>query len=428
MSFQIEKLENSMAKLTIEADSAAFDQAMTKAYNKNKGSLSIPGFRKGKVPQAMIEKMYGPSIFYEDAANFIIPDAYEEAYEGCGLEITSRPEIDIVQIEKGKSFIFTATVAIKPEVTLGEYKGVSVPKADTEPTEEDISAEIEKEREAQSRMVAVEDRPAEDGDTVTIDFEGFIDDEAFEGGKSENYPLTLGSHSFIDGFEEQVVGMQIGEEKDIEVTFPEEYHQKELAGKPAVFKVKLSEIKKKELPEVDDEFAQEVSEFDTLEEYKADLKKTVKERKEAKAKADKEDAVIEKLIEDAQMDMPEPMVNDQVETMINEMSSRMQQQGLTLEQYLQFTGMDMDTLKEQTKPQAVKRLKSRLVLEAVAEAEHLEVTEERYDEELQNMASSYQMEFDKLKELIGENERKQIENDIKVQMAVDLVRDAAVEA
>ena len=427
MSFQIEKLENSMAKLTIETDSAEFDKAMVKAYNKNKGSISVPGFRKGKVPQAMIEKMYGPAVFYEDAANFIIPDAYEKAYEECELEITSRPEIDIVQIEKGKSFIFTATVAIKPEVTLGAYKGVEVKKADTEPTEEEINAEIEKEREAQSRMINVEDRPAEDGDMTTIDFEGFMDGVPFEGGKGENYPLTLGSHSFIEGFEEQIVGMNIGDEKDINVTFPEEYHQAELAGKPAVFKVKLHEIKKKELPEVDDEFAQEVSEFDTLEEYKESLKKTVKTRKENQAKAEKEDAVIEKLIEDAKMDMPEPMVNDQIENMINDMASRMQQQGLTMEQYMQFTGMDAEKLKEQMKPQAEKRLKSRLVLEAVAEAENLTVTEERYNEEIQNMASMYQMEYDKLKDLIGENEKKQIEKDIKVQMAVDFVRDAAVE-
>ena len=427
MSLKIEKLENSMAKLTIEVDSAEFDKALVKAYQKNKGSISLPGFRKGKVPQAMVEKMYGPAVFYEDAANFIIPEAYEKAYEECELEITSRPEIDVVQIEKGKNFIFTATVAIKPEVTLGEYKGIEVAKADTEVTDEEVEAELKKELEAQSRMVIVEDRPVQDGDLATIDYEGSVDGVPFDGGKAEEYALAIGSHSFIEGFEEQVIGMNIGEEKDINVTFPEEYHAKELAGKPAVFKVKVHEIKTKELPEADDEFAQEVSEFDTLDEYKEDLKKNIKTRKENQAKAEKEDAVIEKIIETATMELPDPMVNDQVENMINDMAGRMQQQGLSMEQYMQFTGMDMDKLKEQMKPQAVKRLKSRLVLEAVAEAEKLEVTDERYTEEIANMASMYQMDADKLKELIGENEEKQIKKDITVQMAVELVREAAVE-
>lgn len=427
MSLKIEKLENSMAKLTIETDSAEFDKAITKAYQKNKGSIALPGFRKGKVPQAMVEKMYGPAVFYEDAANFIIPEAYEKALEECDLEITSRPDIDVVQIEKGKAFIFTATVAIKPEVTLGDYKGIEVKKADTEVTDEEVEAELNKEREAQSRMVNVEDRAVVDGDMVTIDFDGSVDGVAFDGGKAEEYPLTIGSHSFIEGFEDQIIGMNIGDEKDINVTFPEEYHAKELAGKPAVFKVKLHEIKMKELPEADDEFAQEVSEFETLAEYKEDLKKNIQKRKDDQAKAEKEDAVIEKIIENATMDLPDPMVNDQVENMINDMAARMQQQGLSMEQYMQFTGMDAEKLKEQMKPQAVKRLQSRLVLEAVAEAEKLEVSDERYEEEIANMASMYQMEADKLKNLIGENEEKQIKKDITVQMAVELVREAAVE-
>lgn len=427
MSLKIETLENSMAKMTIEVDSAEFDKAITKAYQKNKGSISLPGFRKGKVPQAMVEKMYGPAVFYEDAANIIIPEAYEEAYKECELEITSRPEIDVVQIEKGKNFIFTATVAVKPEVKLGDYKGIEVAKADTSVTDEEVEEELKKELDKQSRMVNVEDRAVIEGDMTTIDYEGFVDGVAFEGGKGEEYPLTIGSHSFIEGFEEQIIGMNIGDEKEINVTFPEEYHAADLAGKPAVFKVKLHEIKAKEVPEADDEFAQEVSEFDTLAEYKEDLKKTIQTRKENQAKAEKEDAVIEKIMENAEMALPEPMINDQVENMINDMAARMQQQGLTIEQYMQFTGMDMDKLKEQMEPQAVKRLKSRLVLEAVAEAEKIEVSEEKYAEEIANMAAMYQMEADKLKELMGENEEKQIKKDIAVQMAVELVRDAAVE-
>jgi len=428
MSLKIETLENSMAKLTIEVDSAEFDKAIAKAYQKNKGSIALPGFRKGKVPQAMVEKMYGPAVFYEDAANFIIPEAYEKALEECDLEITSRPEIDVEQIEKGKNFIFTATVAIKPEVKLGTYKKVKVKKADTEVTDADVEEALKRELEAQARMVNVEDRAVVDGDMTTIDYEGSVDGVPFDGGKAEEYPLTIGSHSFIPGFEEQIIGMNIGEEKDINVTFPEEYHAPELAGKAAVFKVKLHAIKAKELPVADDEFAQEVSEFDTLDEYKEDLKKTIQTRKENQAKAEKEDAVIEKIIEKATIDLPEPMVNDQVENMINDMAARMQQQGLNMEQYMQLTGMDINKLKEQMQPQAVKRLKSRLVLEAIAEKEKLEVTDERFDEEISNMASMYQMEADKLKELIGENEKNQIKKDIAVQMAVDFVREAAVEA
>lgn len=427
MSLKIENLEKSMAKLTIEVDSAEFEKALTKAYQKNKGSISIPGFRKGKVPQAMVEKMYGPAVFYEDAANIIIPDAYSKAYDECELQITSRPEIDIVQIEKGKNFIFTATVAVKPEVELGDYKGIEVAKADVSVYDEEVEEALNKELDNQARMVNVEDRAVVDGDLTIIDYEGSIDGVPFDGGKAEGHSLAIGSHSFIEGFEEQIIGMNIGDEKDINVTFPEEYHVADLAGKPAVFKVKLHEIKTKELPEADDEFAQEVSEFDTLDEFKADLRNKIEERKINQAKADKEDAVIEKIIENAKMELPEPMVNDQVENMINDMAGRMQQQGLTMEQYMQFTGMDIDKLKEQMEPRAVASLKSRLVLEAVAEAEKLEVSDEKYDEEIARMASMYQMEADKLKELIGENEEKQIREDIKVQMAAEFVRDAAVE-
>lgn len=427
MSLQVEKLEHSMAKMTIEVPAEKLDEAMEKAYQRSKNKISVPGFRKGKVPKALVEKMYGPSVFYEDAANLLIPDAYEEALGECELDIVSQPEIDVTQIEKGKPFIFTAEVAVKPEVTLGEYKGIEVAKADVDVTDEEVDAEIEKEREAQSRMIPVEDRPVADGDITTVDFEGFVDGEPFEGGKGENYPLTIGSHSFIDNFEEQLIGANIGEEKEVNVTFPEQYQAKELAGKPALFKVTVKEIKKKELPEVDDEFAQEVSEFETLEEYRTDVRKQVLDRKEAQAKTQKEDAVIEKIVENAQMDIPKPMVDTQIRQMANEFAQNLKQQGLTLEQYMQFTGMTPDKFNEQMEPQAMRRIQSRLVLEAIAEAENIEVTDERVDEEIRKMAETYQMEEDKVRELLGEEEKKQMRQDIAVQDAVTLVTAAAVE-
>lgn len=427
MSLQVEKLENSMAKLTIETSVEEFEEAMKKAFQRSKNKISVPGFRKGKVSQQIIERMYGPQIFYEDAANILLPDAYEKALGECELEIVSQPQIDVVQMEKGKSFIFTAEVAIKPEVTLGQYKGIEVAKADITVTDDDIDTEIKREQEAQSRMVPVEDRPVADGDVANINYEGFVDGVPFEGGKAENHPLTIGSHSFIDTFEEQLIGMQVGEEKDIQVTFPEEYHAKELAGKPATFHVKVNEIKKKELPEIDDEFAQEVSEFDTLEEYRADVKKQLTERKEKQAQTEKENAVIEKIIENATMELPQPMVDTQVRQMIDEFAGRMSQQGLSMEQYMQITGMDAAKLTEQMQPEAVRRIKTRLVLEAIAAEEKLEVSDERMDEEIENMAKMYQMEADKLKELLGDAEKEQMKKDIVVQDAVTLVRDAAVE-
>lgn len=427
MSLQVENLEKNMVKLTIEATAEEFEKALEQAYTKNKNKINVQGFRKGKAPRAIIEKMYGAGIFYEDAANLIIPDAYEKAAADSELDIVSRPEIDVVQIEKGKPFIFTAEVAVKPEVTLGQYKGIEVEKASAEVTEEEITAELDKIREQNARTISVEDRPVADGDITKIDFEGFVDGVPFEGGKAEDYSLTIGSHSFIDTFEEQLIGKSIGEEAEINVTFPAEYHVAELAGKPALFKVTVKEIKVKELPELDDDFAQDVSEFDTLEEYKADIKSTILDKKEKEAKRAKEDTVVEKIIENASMEIPEAMINTQTRQMSDEFAQRMQAQGLTLEQYFQFTGLDSQKFAEQMKPQAVKRIQSRLVLEAIVKAENITVGDEELEKEFSDMASTYKMEVDKLKELIGEKEKEMMIMDMAVQKAVDFVADAAVE-
>jgi trigger factor len=427
MSLQVEKLEKNMAKLTIEASAEEFEGAIQKAYQKNKDKISVQGFRKGKAPRALIEKMYGASIFYEDAANELIPGAYEKAALESGLEIVSRPEIDIVQVEKGKTFIFTAEVALKPEVTLGQYKGIEIEKKEAEVTEEEVLAKIDKEREQNSRTITVEDRPVQDGDTAVIDFEGFVDGKAFEGGKGEDYSLVIGSHSFIDTFEEQLIGKNVGEFVDVNVTFPEQYQAEELAGKPALFRVKINEIKVKELPELDDDFAQDVSEFDTLDEYKASIKTTIKESKEKELKTAKENEIIDKIIEGATMDIPEPMIASQVNQMAEEFAQRIQYQGLSIEQYFQFTGMDAKKFMESLHPQAVKRIQSRLVLESIVNAESIEVTEEELEKELTDMAAMYQMEADKLKELIGEKEKEQIKKDVAVQKAVDFVVAQAVE-
>lgn len=427
MSVQVEKLEKSMAKITIEVASEKFDSALEQAYQKNKGKIAMPGFRKGKAPRAMIEKMYGVGIFYEDAANILIPDAYEDAAKESELEIVSQPEIDVVQIEKGQNFIFTATVAVKPEVTLGKYKGMEVEKKTAEVTEEEITAEIDKARESNSRMITIDDRAAQDGDTVVIDFDGYVDGEQFEGGYAEDHTLVLGSHSFIDGFEDQLVGKNIGEDVDVNVTFPENYHAEELQGKPAVFKVKIKEIKVKELPELDDEFAQDVSDFDTLDEYKADVEKKLLENKEAALNREKEEEVIRQIIEEAEMEVPEQMVETQSRQMMQEFAQRIQAQGLSLEQYMQFSGTTPQMMQEEIRPQALLRIQSRLVLEAVVAAENIETTQEEIEKELENMASMYQMEIDKLKELVGEDEKKQIALDLAVQKAVTLVVDAAVE-
>lgn len=427
MSVQVEKLEKSMAKLTITVGADKFGSALDQAYKKNKSKIALPGFRKGKAPRAMIEKMYGPSVFYEDAANELIPDAYEAAAKESELEIVAQPEIDVEQIEKGKDFIFTATVAVKPEVTLGDYKGIEVEKKTAEVTEEEVTAEMDKARETNSRMITIDDRATQDGDTVVIDFDGYVDGEQFEGGYAEDYSLVLGSHSFIDNFEDQLIGKNIGDDVEVNVTFPEQYQAEELQGKPALFKVKIKEIKVKELPELDDDFAQDVSDFDTLEEYKADVEKKLLERKEQDIYREKEDAVIEKIIENATMEIPQPMIQTQARQMTNEFAQRIQAQGLSLEQYMQFTGLTPQKMLEDLEPQSLKRIQSRLVLEAVAAAENIQASDEDVDKEMENMASMYQMEVDKLKELIGDDEKKQIAMDLAVQKAVEFVVDSAVE-
>ena len=427
MSVQVEKLEKNMAKLTIEVSSEEFENAIAKAYKKNKNKISMPGFRKGKAPRAMIEKMYGKGIFYEDAANSIIPDAYADAAKESELEIVAQPEIDVTQIESGKPFIFTATVALKPEVTLGEYKGIEVEKKEVEVTDEEVEAEINKVRESNARMLDIDDRATQDGDTVLIDFDGYVDGKQFEGGKADDYSLVLGSHSFIDNFEEQLVGKNIGDDVEVNVTFPENYQAEELQGKPAVFKVKIKEIKVKELPELDDDFAQDVSNFDTIAEYKEDLKKKLTENKEEALKREREEAVIGKIIENAQMDIPEQMVDAQTRQMTQEFAQRLSSQGLSIDQYMQFTGLTPQKMIEELKPQALKRIQSLLVLEAVVATENIETTEEELDKEIENMASMYQMEVDKLKEVIGEEEKKQIGLDLAVQKAVEIVTEAAVE-
>lgn len=425
MSLQVETLEKNMAKLTIEVPAEEFEKAIEKAYQKNKGKMSVPGFRKGKVPRKMIEKMYGTGIFYEDAANIIIPEAYANEIENCELEIVSQPSIDVVQIESGKSFIFTAEVATKPEVELGEYKGVQVERKAVEVTDEEVDKALEEERDKQSRMVPVEGRAVENGDMVTIDFEGFVDGVAFEGGKGTDYPLTIGSHSFIDTFEDQLVGKNVGEEVEVNVTFPEQYQAEELQGKPAMFKVAIKEIKAKELPELDDDFAQDVSDFDTLAEYKEDLKKKLVEKKEEEAKEAFEEAVVEAVVSNAKMEIPAPMVDLQVKTMADNFARRITSQGLSMEQYMQFTGMTPEKLEEQMRPQALKTIESRLVLEAIVKAENIQATDEELDKELEKMASMYQMEVEKLKELISDKEKDSMKLDIAVQKAVDFIVEQA---
>ena len=418
MSLQVEKLEKNMAKLTVEVPAEQFEKALTTAFNKNKSRFNIPGFRKGKAPQAMVEKMYGVEVLYEDAINEALDATYGDAVTESKLDVVSRPEIDVVQVEKGKELIYTATVAVKPEVTLGEYKGIEVEKASAEVSDEDIEAELKKVQEQNSRLITVEDRAVEEGDQTVVDFEGFVDGTPFEGGKGEDYPLTIGSHSFIDTFEEQLIGKNIGEECEVNVTFPEEYHAKELAGKPAVFKVTVKEIKRKELPELNDEFAGEVSEFETLEEYKNDVKAKLSLTKQKEAATENENHVVDKVVENATMDIPEPMIDSQVNKMVNDYARRMQSQGLSLEQYMQFTGMTIDTLKEQMKPQAVKRIQTRLVLEAIVKAENITVSDEAVEKEIADMAESYKMEVAQIKEYMGENGIEQMKEDLAVQEAV----------
>ena len=427
MSLQVENMEKNMAKLTIEVSAEELEKAIQGAYLKQRNKISVPGFRKGKVPRQMIEKMYGVGIFYEDAANALIPTAYGKAYDECELDIVSQPKVEVVQLEKGIPFIFTAEVAVKPEVTLGEYKGLSVDKVSNRVTAKEIDAKLEEEQKKNARTVVVEDRAVQDGDEVVLDFEGFVDGVAFEGGKGENYPLTIGSGSFIPGFEEQLIGAEAEKEVEVNVTFPEEYHSEDLAGKAAVFKCTVHEIKAKELPELDDEFAAEVSEFDTLDAYKADIKAKIKEQKIADGNRKKEDQAVEKAVANATMEIPEAMIDTQVNQMAQDFAQRIQQQGLSMEQYFQFTGMTAESMMEELRPQAVKRIETRLVLEAIAKAENIEITDERIDEELAKMAEAYKMEVEKLKEFMGENEKEQMKMDLAVQDAVTFLVDNAVE-
>ena len=421
MSVQVENLEKNMAKLTIEVAAEEVEKAIQAAYLKERGKISIPGFRKGKVPRNMIEKMYGAAIFYEDAANTLIQENYPTAVDESGIDIVSRPTIDVVQIESGKPFIFTAEVAVRPEVKLGKYLGVQVTKVDTSVSDEEVAEALEKERNNNARTVSVTDRAVANGDTAVIDFEGFVDGVAFEGGKGENHPLEIGSHSFIDTFEDQLVGKNVGDEVEVNVTFPEQYQAAELAGKPAMFKVKINEIKAKELPELDDDFAQDVSEFDTLAEYKEDVKKHLVEQKENEAKRTKEDEAIQKIIDKSSMEIPEAMLETQCENMINEFAQRIAQSGLSMEQYMQFSGLTIDKLKEQVRPEAETRIKSSLVLEQIAKEENIEVTDADIDAEVEKMAAAYGMEADKLKEYMGDAEKESMKRDLAVTKAVDLI-------
>lgn len=427
MSYTVENLEKSMAKITITVSAEDFEAAMVKAYNKNKKNISIQGFRRGKAPRKMIEKMYGPEIFYEDAANFAIPDAYEEVSKECELEIVSRPEIDVVDIESGKEFVFTATVAVRPEVTLGDYKGLEVEKKEVKILAADVNAELERVREQNSRMVTIEDRGIQQDDTAVIDFEGFVDGEPFQGGKGDDYSLVIGSHSFIDNFEDQLVGKNTGDEVEVNVTFPEDYHQESLQGKPALFKVRIKAIKVKELPDLDDEFASEVSEFETLKDYKASVKKNLTERKKEEAKREKEAAVVEKAVENVTIEIPEPMIDEHVRQMVQDFAGRIQQQGMNFEQYMQMTGMTPDTLMTQMRPEAEKRIKTRLTLEEIVKAENIKATEEDIENEIKNIASMYGMELDKLKDAMGDDEKEQVAEDMAVQKAVEFLAENAVE-
>ena len=428
MSLQVERLEPNMAKLTIDVPAEVVEKARQAAYLKERGKISLPGFRKGRVPRQMIEKMYGPEVFYDEAANRMISEAYAKAYDECELELVSQPKIEITQLEKGKEFIFTAEVAVKPEVKLGEYKGLKVDKVSTRVTQKEVDEEIDKERERNARTIDVTDRAVQDKDQITLDFEGFVDGVAFEGGKASDYPLTIGSGAFIPGFEDQLIGANIDEEKEINVTFPEEYQAKELAGKAAVFKCTVHSIKAKELPELDDEFVSDVSEkSETVDAYKAEVKAKIKERKENEGKQKREDQSVEQAVANAEMDIPEAMISFQSRQMVDDFARRIMQQGMTMEQYFQFTGLSEEKMMEEFKPEAEKRIRTRLTLEAIVAAENIEVSEERLDEELQKMADSYKMEVDKLKEYMGENEKKQMKEDIAIQEAVTLIANAAVE-
>ena len=426
MEFKAEKKEKNMAVVTVTVPAEDFRKAVNETYKRDRNRFQLPGFRKGHAPKHMIEQFYGKGVFFEGAVNSCINETWPKASKECGLEIVSRPEIDVAEIGEDKGLVYTATVAVRPEVKLGEYKGIEVEKADMVVTEEEIQAELEKERDKNARLVTVEDRPAEEGDTVKIDFDGSVDGVAFDGGKGENYPLVLGTGNFIEGFEDQIVGHSTGDEFDVNVTFPENYHAKDLAGKPALFKCVLHEIQRKELPELDDEFAGEVSEFDTLEEYKADLRKKMEENKAKSAAAQNENKVLEKVVENAELFIPEPMLELQIENMIDDYGRRMAQQGLPLDKYMEYTGMTMDQLKEQFRPQAERNLKTRLVLEEIVKQENIEITEEALDAEIKKMADTYKIDVEKMKEFMGDSEKESMAMDLKVQEAIDFLVAEAV--
>ncbi|MFR5243404.1 MAG: trigger factor [Clostridium sp.] len=421
MSVQVENLEKNTAKLTIEVPAEKFEEAVQHSYNKNKGKFNIPGFRKGKAPFNMIKKMYGVGVFYEDAVDEVIDTSYPDAAKESGLEIVSRPSISIEEIEEGKAFVYTAVVAVKPEVTLGEYKGVEVQKTKSEVTEEDIETEIKRAREKNSRLITVEDRGIEDGDQVTIDFDGSVDGKRFEGGKAEDYPLTIGSHTFIDNFEEQLIGKTTGEECEVNVTFPAEYHVEELKNKPAVFKVKVKEIQRKELPEANDDFASEVSDFDTMEEYKKDLTEKLQAEKIEAAKTADEDKVVAKVIENATMEIPDQMVEEQVNGMVNDYARRLESQGISFKQYVEITGMTAEKIGEQMKPQAIKRIQTRLVLEAVVKAENIQADDAAVEEQFDKMAEDFKMDKEQIKGMFGEEQMAQLKEDLAVQKAIDFL-------
>ena len=427
MSYTIEKKEHNMAVLTIEVSADDVDKATEEAFQRNKNKINIPGFRKGKVSRSVIEKMYGKDFFLEQAANNIVQRAYADVYDECEEEIVSAPEIDIVTLVAGQPMVFTATVALKPEVKLGKYKGVEIEKIETEPTEEEIEQVINRERENNARMVSVDDRAVQEKDIAVIDFEGFVGGKSFEGGKGENYELTIGSHSFIDTFEDQLIGKNVGDDVNVEVTFPEEYHAKELAGKPALFKVHINEIKVKELPELDDEFAGEVSEFETLEEYKEDVKKQIRERKEKGAKDQKEMAAIDAVVEDSEMDIPDPYVETVMRQMIQEYSQRLSMQGLNLEQYMQFTGQTREKFEEDMKPQALKRIQSRLVLEEIVKKENITVSDEDLEEEYKKISESYKMDIEEVKDMVGEEGKEEIKKDLSMTKAGEFLAENAKE-
>ena len=426
MSVTVEKLEKSMAKLKIEVSAEQLEKAIQKAYEKNKNKIQLPGFRKGKAPRKMIEQMYGKGVFYEDAANELIETEYPKAVEECGENVVSSPKIDVEQLEAGKDFIFTAEVALKPPVKLGKYKGVEVEKANVEVSEDEINEAIEKERQNAARIVSVE-RPVQNGDTVTIDFEGFVDGVAFEGGKGENYNLEIGSHSFIDTFEDQIIGKNIDDEFDVNVTFPENYQAAELAGKPAVFKVKIHEIKEKQLADLDDDFASDVSSYDTFAEYKESVKKNLSDKKAEDAKKAKEDAAVNAIIEDSEIEIPEMMLATQQREMLDEFAQRLRYQGMNIEQYFKYTGMNAEMMMDQIKPQAEQKIKTQLVLEAVAKAENIEVTDEDVEAEIKKIADNYKMEVEKVKETLGAGNEDAIKKDIAMQKAIDFITENAKE-